>query len=162
HLFLPRRCLDSQQRFAPSMGVPLAPPDGALLDVKLIRLIVSDLHLGTGVPEGQLNPLEDFFYDDRFAELLEHYDHRCGGHTSIEWFLTGCSFDVRKVQIDCVWATEITGGIAEQKLRLCLDWHPRFVAALRQLVQKPTRRIVYLPGNPGLDMWFSAPQELLR
>ena len=37
--------------------------------MKLERLIISDLHLVTGSREGELNPLEDFFHDDRFAEL---------------------------------------------------------------------------------------------
>jgi UDP-2,3-diacylglucosamine pyrophosphatase LpxH len=130
--------------------------------VKLIRLVVSDLHLGTGVPEGQLNPLEDFFYDDRFAELLEHYDRKCGDHTHIELILNGDIFDLLKVQINGQWPTEITADIAAEKLRMCLDGHPRFVAALRSLLQKPNRRCVYLPGNHDLDMWFGAPQELFR
>ncbi len=82
--------------------------------MKLIRLVVSDLHLGTGVPDGQLNPLEDFFYDDRFAELLEHYDRRCGEHTQIELILNGDIFDLLKVQIAGEWPTEITAEVAEE------------------------------------------------
>ncbi len=130
--------------------------------MKLIRLVVSDLHLGTGVPEGQLNPFEDFFYDDRFAELLEHYDKKCGEHTQIELIMNGDIFDLLKVQIAGQWPTEITAEVAEQKLRMCLDGHPRFVTALATFLQKPGRRCVYLPGNHDLDMWFPAPQELFR
>jgi UDP-2,3-diacylglucosamine pyrophosphatase LpxH len=130
--------------------------------VKLIRLVLSDLHLGTGVPEGALNPLEDFFYDERFAELMEHYDRKCGEATAIEVILNGDIFDLLKVQIDGEWPTEITAEIAERKLKQCLDGHPRFVGALRTLLAKPNRRCVYLPGNHDLDMWFAAPQELFR
>lgn len=130
--------------------------------MKLIRLVVSDLHLGTGAAEGQLNPLEDFFYDDRFAELLDHYDKKCGEAIGIELILNGDIFDLLKVQLEGKWPTEITQEIAEQKLRLCLDGHPRFVAALRTLLQKPNRRLVYLPGNHDLEMLLSAPQELFR
>jgi len=130
--------------------------------VKLIRLVVSDLHLGTGVPEGQLNPLEDFFYDEHFAELLDHYDRKCGAGTQIELILNGDIFDLLKVQIEGAWPTEITAEIAERKLKQCLDGHPHFVAALRSLLQKPNRRCVYLPGNHDLDMWFPAPQELFK
>ena len=36
----------------------------------LLRLVLSDLHLGTGTRRGQLNPLEDFIHDDRFVELV--------------------------------------------------------------------------------------------
>jgi UDP-2,3-diacylglucosamine pyrophosphatase LpxH len=130
--------------------------------VKLIRLVVSDLHLGTGVPEGQLNPLEDFFYDDRFAELLDHYDRKCGESTAIELIMNGDIFDLLKVQIEGVWPTEISAEIAERKLKPCLDGHPRFVAALRTFLAKPNRRCVFLPGNHDLDMWFPAPQELFK
>ncbi len=125
-------------------------------------MVLSDLHLGTGVPEGELNPLEDFYYDERFAELLEHYDKKCGEGTQIELIMNGDIFDLLKVQIDGVWPIEITQDIAEQKLRLCLDGHPRFVAALRSFLSKPERRLVYLPGNHDLDMWFPAPQELFK
>jgi UDP-2,3-diacylglucosamine pyrophosphatase LpxH len=130
--------------------------------VKLIRLVVSDLHLGTGVAEGQLNPLEDFFYDDRFAELVDHYEKKCGDGVGIELILNGDIFDLLKIQIDGEWPTEITAEIAERKLQLCLDGHPRFVATLRAFLAKPHHRLVYLPGNHDLDMWFSAPQELFR
>ncbi len=130
--------------------------------MRLIRLVLSDLHLGTGVPEGLLNPLEDFYYDERFAELLEHYDKSAGETVQIELILNGDIFDLLKVQLDGVWPTEITEQVAEEKLRLCLDGHPRFVAALRAFLSKPTRRLVYLPGNHDLDMWFAAPQELFK
>jgi UDP-2,3-diacylglucosamine pyrophosphatase LpxH len=130
--------------------------------VKLIRLVLSDLHLGTGVPEGQLNPFEDFFYDERFAELLAHYDQKCAEGTQIELILNGDIFDLLKVQIDGVWPTEITAEVATRKLQKCLDGHPKFVAALRGFLANPRSRCVYLPGNHDLDMWFSAPQELFK
>lgn len=128
----------------------------------LIRLVVSDLHLGTGVREGELNPLEDFFHDDRFAELLDFYEQKCGDDDQIELILNGDIFDLLKVQIDGVWPTEITQEIATEKLRQCLDGHPRFVGALRSFMAPPNRRLVYLPGNHDLDMWFSQPQELFK
>jgi UDP-2,3-diacylglucosamine pyrophosphatase LpxH len=130
--------------------------------VRLIRLVVSDLHLGTGVSEGVLNPLEDFYYDERFAELLEHYDKKLSDGTQIELILNGDIFDLLKVQLHGRWPTEITQEVAEQKLRLCLDGHPRFVSALRSFLSNPDRRLVYLPGNHDLDMWFTAPQELFK
>ena len=128
----------------------------------LIRLVVSDLHLGTGSPEGELNPLEDFFHDDRFAELLGFYDEKCGTEMQIELIFNGDIFDLLKVQIDGVWPIDITEEIATEKLRMCMDGHPRFMASLRSFMAKPGRRIVYLPGNHDLEMWFPGPQELFR
>ena len=38
--------------------------------MRLFRLVLSDLHLGTGSRPGELNPFEDFFHDDRFDPSL--------------------------------------------------------------------------------------------
>jgi UDP-2,3-diacylglucosamine pyrophosphatase LpxH len=130
--------------------------------MKLLRLVVSDLHLGTGVQSGKLNPHEDFFEDDRFAELVAHYEELAGEHTEIELILNGDIFDLLKVKIDGKWPTEITEEVATEKLRLCLEGHPKFVLAVRRFLSMPDRRLVYLPGNHDLDMWFRQPQELFR
>jgi UDP-2,3-diacylglucosamine pyrophosphatase LpxH len=128
--------------------------------MKLLRIVVSDLHLGTGVEKGKRNPYEDFYEDDRFAELLTHYDRLAGDQSEIELILNGDIFDLLKVKIDGEWPTEITEDIATEKLRLCLEGHPKFVLSLRSFVTRPHRRLVYLPGNHDLDMLFSAPQAL--
>lgn len=130
--------------------------------MKLIRIVVSDLHLGTGARRGEMNPFEDFFHDDRFAELLMHYDAEAGDDTEVELIFNGDIFDLLKVKIGGVWPTEITEEIAVEKLRLCLEGHPRFVHAMREFLAKPTHRVTYLPGNHDLDMWFPGPQELFR
>jgi UDP-2,3-diacylglucosamine pyrophosphatase LpxH len=128
--------------------------------MKLLRIVVSDLHLGTGVEQGKRNPYEDFYEDDRFAELLAHYDGVAGDQSEIELILNGDIFDLLKVKWNDVWPTEITEEIAVEKLRLCLEGHPRFVLALRRFVSRPHRRLVYLPGNHDLDMLFVGAQAL--
>jgi UDP-2,3-diacylglucosamine pyrophosphatase LpxH len=130
--------------------------------MKLLRVVVSDLHLGTGVRRGELNPFEDFHHDRQFAELLRHYDAEAGPDTEVELIMNGDIFDLLKVKIGGVWPTEITPEIASEKLQQCLEGHPVFVQAVREFIQKPNRRLTYLPGNHDLDMWFPAPQELLR
>ncbi|MCB9667478.1 MAG: metallophosphoesterase [Myxococcales bacterium] len=130
--------------------------------MKLLRLVLSDLHLSTGIRRGELNPLEDFVHDDRFVDLLRYYDSLAGPDTEIELILNGDIFDLLKVKIDGSWPLEITEPIAAEKLRKCLDGHPRFVRGLREFLAKDKRRLVYLPGNHDLDMWLKAPQELFR
>jgi UDP-2,3-diacylglucosamine pyrophosphatase LpxH len=130
--------------------------------MKLIRLVVSDLHLGTGIQSGKLNPLEDFFEDERFAELLSYYEALAAEDTELELILNGDIFDLLKVKIDGSWPTEITEEIALEKLRLCLEGHPKLVLSLRRFLSSARRRVVYLPGNHDLDMWFVGPQELFK
>lgn len=128
--------------------------------MKLLRIVVSDLHLGTGVEKGKQNPHEDFFEDDRFAELLAHYDAFAGDDTEIELVLNGDIFDLLKAKVNGIWPTEITEDIATEKLRLCLEGHPKFTLAVRRFLGRAHRRLVYLPGNHDLDMLFVAAQEL--
>ncbi|MBX3247112.1 MAG: metallophosphoesterase [Myxococcales bacterium] len=130
--------------------------------MKLLRLVISDLHLGSGSRPGELNPYEDFFHDDRFAELISHYLAKTGVDESIELILNGDIFDLLKIRIGGVWPVEITDAIATEKLRQCLDGHPVAVRALKDFMARPHNRITYLPGNHDLDMWFPGPQELLR
>jgi UDP-2,3-diacylglucosamine pyrophosphatase LpxH len=130
--------------------------------MKLLRVVLSDLHLGTGYQSGRLNPHEDFFEDDRFAELLAYYDAEAGDDTEVELVLNGDIFDLLKVKIDDQWPIEITEEIAVEKLRLCLEGHPKAVLSLRRFVSGGPRRIVYLPGNHDLDMWFPGAQELFK
>ena len=51
--------------------------------MKLLRIVVSDLHLGTGVERGKRNAYEDFYEDDRFTELLDHYDRVAGEQNGV-------------------------------------------------------------------------------
>ena len=130
--------------------------------MKLLRIVVSDLHLGTGVEQGKLNPHEDFYEDERFVELIAHYDALAGDDSEVELILNGDIFDLLKVKLDGKWPLEITEEVATEKLRLCLEGHPRFVLGLRRFLGRSHRRIVYLPGNHDLDMLFVEPQELFR
>ena len=124
--------------------------------MKLLRIVVSDLHLGTGVERGKRNALEDFYEDDRFTELLEHYDRLAGAQSEVELILNGDIFDLLKVPWQGRWPTEITEEIANEKLRLCLEGHPRFVQALRSFLGRQNRRAVYLPGGAA------GPRRMLR
>jgi UDP-2,3-diacylglucosamine pyrophosphatase LpxH len=129
--------------------------------MNLLRIVLSDLHLGTGVRRGEPNPFEDFRHDDELADLLAHYEREHGG-APIELVLNGDIFDLLKVKIGGKWPVEITDEIATEKLRQCLDGHPRFVRALRDFLKRSAHRVVFLPGNHDLDMVMKGPQALLR
>lgn len=129
--------------------------------MRFLRLVLSDLHLGTGFEPGHPNPLEDFPHDETFQNLLEHYDREVGDG-ELEIVLNGDIFDLLKVRVNGAFPLEITDAIATEKLRVCLDGHPVWVRALRAVLARPGRRVVYLPGNHDLDMVMAGPQRLLR
>jgi len=130
------------------------------MTTRLIRLVLSDLHLADGARKGEINPFEPFYYEAEFGDLLRHYDELAGTRTEIELIFNGDIFDLLKVKINNVWPREITEEVATAKVRKCLDGHPDFVLSLREFLAKPGRRLVYLPGNHDLDMWFKTSQEL--
>lgn len=129
--------------------------------MNLLRIVLSDLHLGTGVRQGEPNPFEDFRHDEELADLLGYYEREHEG-TPIELVLNGDIFDLLKVKISGKWPHEITDEIATEKLRQCLDGHPRFVRALRDFLKRSGHRVVFIPGNHDLDMVMKGPQALLR
>ncbi|MFW5920220.1 MAG: metallophosphoesterase [Polyangiales bacterium] len=130
--------------------------------MKLLRLVLSDLHLGTGVRRGELNPFEDFLHDGRYAELLGYYDRLAGDEGEVELILNGDIFDLLKVRVGGVFPTEITDEVATEKVRQCLEGHPVWVRATREFLARPGRRLTFLPGNHDLEMWMKGPQELFR
>lgn len=129
--------------------------------MKLLRIVVSDFHLGTGSRTGELNPWEDFFHDDRFADMLAYYTAEARS-AEIELILNGDIFDLLKVSVNGRWPTEITEEVAVEKLRLCLEGHPRFCSALKEFLSRPGHRATYIPGNHDTEMFFPAAQELFR
>ncbi len=130
--------------------------------MKLIRLVLSDLHLVDGSRPGKVNPFEDFFHDDRFAELLAHYRPADDEEREVELILNGDIFDLLKVKIAGEWPTEVTEEVAVEKLRACLDGHPIFVRALADFMAHPGCEITFIPGNHDLEFFFPEVQALFR
>lgn len=129
--------------------------------MRLVRIVVSDLHLSEGIEPGRPNPFEDFFFDEEFAELVEHLDEQGRAAGGAELILNGDIFDLLKVPINGKFPREITHELAAERLRRCLEGHPIFVEALRRFLERPDNRITYLPGNHDIEMWLRGPQELL-
>ncbi len=128
----------------------------------MIKLIVSDLHVGTGSTTGQFNPFEDFHYDRQFRAFVDHFCAAPYSETSVELILAGDIFDLLKTEVDGSYPDQITEEVALYKLTRCLDGHPEFLAALRYFVAAPDRRLTYMMGNHDLEIAFPRVQEFLR
>lgn len=125
-----------------------------------IRLVVSDLHIGTGSARGRFNPHEDFHDDDRFAELLEYHTTGEYSDAAVELVINGDFFDLLKVRVGGVWTDKITEAIAVDKVRRCLDGHPVVVDALRSFLARGRTRLTYVPGNHDIEMMLPGPEVL--
>ncbi len=136
------------------MSVPTAP--------KEIKVVLSDLHLGTGTRPGEVNPFEDFQEDDRLAELIRHYAGMATDGASVEIILNGDILDLLKVPYRGEFPTDVTEEVALEKVRRCLRGHPVVFDALAEFVARPRCRVTYLLGNHDLDIAFSRVQRLIR
>jgi len=128
--------------------------------MKLIRIVLSDTHLGTGRRRGTFNPMEDFHEDDRLAELVEYYSTGPFEDYEVELILNGDIFDLMKVEVNGTWPIEVTEALAVEKLRRCLEGHPRVVAAWRRFLERRGKRITYIPGNHDPELYLPAVQRL--
>ena len=64
-----------------------------------LKLVLSDLHLGKGMrlPNGAINFLEGFYYDDQFVEFIHYYSSGVYRHHDIELIINGDFFDFLQV-----------------------------------------------------------------
>ncbi|NOZ01415.1 MAG: hypothetical protein GXP54_05940 [Deltaproteobacteria bacterium] len=126
-----------------------------------IKVVVSDLHLGTGTMRGRVNPYEDFHQDDRFAELVRHYTNGEYRDRPVEIIINGDFLDLLKVPYKGAFVTEVTEEVSLDKVRRCIKGHPAVFDALAEFVKEPGHRLTYIAGNHDLDVAFKRVQALI-
>lgn len=120
------------------------------------KIVVSDFHLGSGRLVGELNPWENFFYDQEFADLLLYYSSGEFADQEIELIINGDFFDLLQVRYDGGFPVHVTEQIAAAKLKAALDGHPVVMHALARFVNQPRKSITVLPGNHDFELMFPA------
>ncbi|MGC4113555.1 MAG: metallophosphoesterase [Myxococcales bacterium] len=127
---------------------------------KRTKIVLSDLHIGTGHAKGRPNAFEDFVEDDRLAQLLARLSQQLQDE-DVELVLNGDVFDLLKVSVNGLFPEAITESIGALKLELCLRGHPKVVEALRAFLKGGrSRRITYLVGNHDMELVFPAVRRL--
>jgi len=129
-----------------------------------LRIVLSDLHLGTGHRKGIFNPYEDFYEDEKFAELLKFYSSQWGRKNKIELILAGDFLDLMKVPVgkDGKFSDEITEEIAEFKVNRCLTGHPKVCEALTSFLERSETTLTIVPGNHDIELLLPGVQKRVR
>jgi UDP-2,3-diacylglucosamine pyrophosphatase LpxH len=120
---------------------------------KKTKIVLSDLHIGTGHAKGRPNPFDDFCDDERLAQLLARVATQYE-EDEVELVVNGDFFDLLKVPVNGLFPEAITEGIGALKVELCLRGHPRVVDALRGFVRTPRRLVTFMPGNHDMELVF--------
>jgi UDP-2,3-diacylglucosamine pyrophosphatase LpxH len=130
-----------------------------------VIFVISDCHLSAGrFFEGNLNPHEDFHFDDEMCELFQYFSsgefgEGPNGPAEVELFINGDFFDFLNVSYAGEFEDAITEDIALYKTEACIKGHPKVMAALRKFASKPGKKITYLIGNHDADLFFPKVRE---
>jgi UDP-2,3-diacylglucosamine pyrophosphatase LpxH len=120
---------------------------------RIRRLILSDLHLGSG------DRLDDFEADDALVTFIHSYALR---EEPVELILAGDTFEFLQVRLPILGDYEWSGAAAEQRLRAILAAHAAVIAALRDFVAQPGNQLTLLIGNHDFELHYEAAKTLLR
>ena len=135
-------------------------------DSSRVIVIVSDFHMGKGMvlPDGALNPLEDFLYDREFAEFIHHYrTGDFGPDRQVDVICNGDFFNLLQQELDVPDPAVMTEVRSMEMIKAALQGHPEVWAALSALAQTPKHRLTFMLGNhdPGL-LWPGVQQALKK
>jgi UDP-2,3-diacylglucosamine pyrophosphatase LpxH len=131
--------------------------------MRKLKVVVSDFHIGKGhiLPDGSINTLEEFYYDEKFAEFLEYYSKGDYEGADVEVIINGDFLNLLQTDYKGHHTTVITESIDYYKIVQIVDGHPLVFDALRQFVAKPHKRITYIVGNHDQGMLWSRIREYL-
>jgi UDP-2,3-diacylglucosamine pyrophosphatase LpxH len=132
--------------------------------MKKLRVVLSDFHLGNGrfLPDGTVNALEDFAYDEKLIELVEYYGF-AEGSDDVEIILNGDFFNMIQLMPEEQALGIVTERAALNKIEAIMAGHQALFETLRRFNAEPERRIVFIMGNhdPGL-LWPGVREAIER
>jgi len=121
-----------------------------------LKLSVSDFHMGKGpfLSSGARNYLEDFFYDQRFAEFLEFYGSGDCEKAEVELVICGDFFNHLQVDPQEINPEFITERVALARTGAIVDGHPVVFEALKEFASKPNHKVTFLIGNHDVGLFW--------
>lgn len=128
-----------------------------------LKLVVSDLHLGVGIqlPDGTLNPLEEFYFDQKFAEFIGHYTSGQFADCEVELIMNGDIFNFLQIDYKGHYVSVITESMTLDKMKRVIEGHPVFFDSLAKFVQQG-HKVTYIVGNHDQEILWPRVREHLN
>ena len=116
---------------------------------KRIKIIVSDMHLGKGkiLENGSVNKLEEFFFGEKFAELLDYYTSGKFRDYHVELIINGDFLNFLQVDYRGHFLTVFTEDVSLEILQEIIQGQPETFKALKEFGARPNSQITYIVGN---------------
>lgn len=130
---------------------------------KKIKLVVSDFHLGKGryLEDGSVNPLEDFFYDDKFIEFLKYYTTGEYQGSELEVIINGDFFNLLVVDFS-EYPDIITEERAVENLNKIFQGHKEVFDALALIANRLNSSVTFIVGNHDQGLLWPGVEAALR
>lgn len=130
----------------------------------MIILVVSDFHLGKGhyLKNGQLNILEDFTLDEKFAEFTDHYSSGQYYWSKVHLVLNGDILNLIQIDVDGVFSHIVDDEYSLKQFNKIAEGHPKFFNALKEFLAKPNKEMTFVIGNHDAGMAFEKPQKRMQ
>lgn len=114
-----------------------------------IKLVISDLHLGTGrvLDNGAVNPLEEFYFEEKLVEFLHYYTTGQYTDFDVELIINGDFLNFLQIDYKGHYLTVITENVSLEKLKHIVLGHPRAFEAMRKFAAIEGNMITYVVGN---------------
>lgn len=128
-----------------------------------IKVVLSDLHLGVGrdLPDGTLNTLEEFYFDQKFEEMINFYTTGKYEAYDVELILNGDIFNFLQIDYKGHFVGVITESISVNKLTRIIQGHGLFFESLKKF-SSLGHKITYVVGNHDQEMLWPRVRELLN
>jgi UDP-2,3-diacylglucosamine pyrophosphatase LpxH len=148
----------------------LWPPENANIEnltpeptKRKIKLVISDLHLGVGkdLPDGTLNTLEEFYFDQKFEEFISFYTSGKHEGCEIELILNGDIFNFLQIDYKGHFVGVITESISVNKMNRIIEGHAVFFESLKKFSELG-HKITYIVGNHDQEMLWPRVREVLN
>lgn len=134
------------------------------MKIKRAKIIVSDLHLGVGhiLENGQINSLEEFYFDEKFAEFLHYYTTGKYADYEVELVLNGDILNFLQIDYRGHYLTVITESITLEIVERIVKGHPLFFKAIREFAAKKGNSVAYVVGNHDQGMLWPSVRNYLN
>ena len=131
---------------------------------KKIKLVVSDLHLGLGqfLEDGRLNLLEEFYFDEKFAEFLHFYTTGDYADCDVELIMNGDIFNFLQTDYKGHYLTVITESVTLDQIERIVKGHPIWFRAVKEFAAIPGNQVTFVVGNHDQGMLWPGVRAYLN
>jgi UDP-2,3-diacylglucosamine pyrophosphatase LpxH len=121
-------------------------------------------HLGAGrvLEDGRLNQLEEFYFDERFAEFLHYYTTGEYANAAVEIVLNGDIFNFLQTDYKGHYLTVITESITLDQIERIVIGHIVFFNALRDFAAREGNEVTFIVGNHDQGLLWPAVRNYIN